>query len=233
MGPMSERFEMRVDEDILAKVDKWRGDQDDVPSRAEAMRRLVELGLGEVATETVKFSDGEKILMMMLRDIYKHLKIDGDIDPDFVGEVLWGGHYWAPKWILTGLFHGHQDDPRDLHLVMEVLDMWELVEFAYENCSKKEKDRIAKEADPFGKSVKFPGFDGNNEASHLGIARFFVEKMDRWNRFEGRAFNSHHPTLEMYRRMLETFGPMRKGLGNKGLSPDQLIQILNAMKYRE
>ena len=43
--PASERFEMRIPSDWLAKVDDWRRQQDDLPSRAEAIRRLVDLGL--------------------------------------------------------------------------------------------------------------------------------------------------------------------------------------------
>ncbi len=38
-------FQMRASEDFLEFVDKWRSKQDDKPSRAEAIRRLVELGL--------------------------------------------------------------------------------------------------------------------------------------------------------------------------------------------
>ena len=38
-------FQMRVSADFLKSVDKWRAKQDDTPSRAEAIRRLVELGL--------------------------------------------------------------------------------------------------------------------------------------------------------------------------------------------
>lgn len=38
-------FQMRVSEDFLETVDKWRSKQDDEPSRAEAIRRLVEVGL--------------------------------------------------------------------------------------------------------------------------------------------------------------------------------------------
>jgi hypothetical protein len=39
-------FQMRVSEDFLETIDKWRANQDDVPARAEAIRRLVEIGLG-------------------------------------------------------------------------------------------------------------------------------------------------------------------------------------------
>ena len=38
-------FQMRVTEDFLKTIDKWRAKQEDEPSRAEAIRRLVELGL--------------------------------------------------------------------------------------------------------------------------------------------------------------------------------------------
>lgn len=36
-------FQMRVSEDFLRTVDDWRRRQTDVPSRAEAIRRMVEL----------------------------------------------------------------------------------------------------------------------------------------------------------------------------------------------
>ena len=38
-------FQMRVSESFLKSVDKWRAKQEDLPSRAEAIRRLVELAL--------------------------------------------------------------------------------------------------------------------------------------------------------------------------------------------
>jgi hypothetical protein len=38
-------FQMRVSAEFLKSVDKWRAKQEGKPSRAEAIRRLVELGL--------------------------------------------------------------------------------------------------------------------------------------------------------------------------------------------
>jgi len=38
-------FQMRVSDKFLEAVDKWRAKQEDEPSRAEAIRRLVEAGL--------------------------------------------------------------------------------------------------------------------------------------------------------------------------------------------
>lgn len=233
MTPKSERFEMRLDEDIIARVDKWRAKQDDVPSRAEAMRRLVELGLMRSVSDAVRFSDGEKLLAIMMRDLYKHLKLKGEIDPDFVGEVIWGGHYWAPRWEMQGLFHDHEDDPRDVRFVVDVLDMWTFLERAYAKLSKKDKERIEKEADPFGKYVRFAGFDGNNETSHMSIARFLIEQMNRFSQFKGRELNSHMPTLATYRRMLAVFEPMRAGLVGTELDANQVIRILKAKMHGE
>lgn len=38
-------FQMRVSDAWMKRVDDWRRDQPDLPSRAEAIRRLVDLGL--------------------------------------------------------------------------------------------------------------------------------------------------------------------------------------------
>jgi metal-responsive CopG/Arc/MetJ family transcriptional regulator len=39
------RFEMKVPEDLLARVDDWRRQHPDLPNRSEAIRRLIEAGL--------------------------------------------------------------------------------------------------------------------------------------------------------------------------------------------
>ena len=41
----SERFEMRVPQDLLQRVDAWRREQPDLPPRAEAIRRLLHAAL--------------------------------------------------------------------------------------------------------------------------------------------------------------------------------------------
>ena len=44
-GPQDRPFQMRVSEEFLRMVDDWRRRQKDLPSRAEAIRRLVELAV--------------------------------------------------------------------------------------------------------------------------------------------------------------------------------------------
>jgi hypothetical protein len=43
--PQDRLFQMRVSEQFLRMVDDWRRRQIDLPSRAEAIRRLVELAV--------------------------------------------------------------------------------------------------------------------------------------------------------------------------------------------
>jgi hypothetical protein len=229
MVPKTERFELRLEEDTLSRIDNWRSEQADLPSRAEAMRRLVELGLTRNGKRQVRFSDGEKVLILLMRDLYSRLKItDAGLEPDFLAEVIWGGHYWAAEWKLPGVFHGHEDDPKNVSFVVDVLDMWDRIEAGYAQLNKKDRSALEEAAAPFGKNPRFPGFDGNNEAELLGIAGFLVNKLDRFSRFAGRDLNAHMPTIDMHRRMLRVFQPLRSSLigGEFGLA--QLAKLLQA-----
>lgn len=232
MAAMGERFELRLDEDTLSRIDSWRKEQSDLPSRSEAIRRLIETGLIRNSSENVRFSDGEKLLLLMMKDLFEHVGIkDPDSDPQFIADVIYGGHYWAPKWVQTGVFHDHSDDPRDLRFVLDVLDMWDYIERGYDRLTKKDKAAIERDAAPLGKHVRFSGFDGNNESSQMGIARFLVEKMGRFSRFKGRDLNSHMPTRAAHEGMLRAFMPMRDDLIGDDLDAQQITTLLLARKH--
>lgn len=42
----SERLELRLPSEILDRIDGWRSEHPDLPSRSEAVRQLIEIGLG-------------------------------------------------------------------------------------------------------------------------------------------------------------------------------------------
>jgi uncharacterized protein YfbU (UPF0304 family) len=228
---MTERFEMRLGPSVLENLDAWRATQGDVPSRSEAVRRLVELGLAKSAPEQITLSAGEKLIVIMLCQLFKHLKVKGDVDPGFLEEVIYGGHYWGLDWRYTGLFHGHVDSEAVVSEVVDVLDMWHFLERGFDALSKKDKDRVAAEAGPFGKHVVFAGFDGNGESEHIGVARFLIDRLDRFTVFKGRDLNSHCPSLDSYQRMLTVFEPMRMNLIGRELDAAQIIEILRARTH--
>ena len=45
MDARASRFELRLPPGLGQEIDEWRRSQPDLPSRAEAARRLIELGL--------------------------------------------------------------------------------------------------------------------------------------------------------------------------------------------
>ncbi|CAN7367862.1 YfbU family protein [Variovorax sp. LjRoot178] len=221
------RFELRLEDEQLARIDEWQRKRGET-SRANAVRILIDQGLAAGSTRSVQFSDGEKMLMLMMRDMMKALKLkSGDPDTDFLAKVIYGGHYWAPKWDMQGVFHDHVDDPDDVSYVVDVLDMWDFIESAYEALNAKQKADVKTGVGDWFSGAHFSGFDGNNESNHMSIARFLVEDMGRFSRFKGRDLNSHSPTAHRYRGMIAMFEPMRAKLTGGKLSPQQLIALLS------
>lgn len=228
----SERFEMRIDSDLLERLDHWRQGNEDMPSRAEAVRRLIELGLAQSGSDREpRLSDGEKLTSLMLCGLIKKLDLDVDIDVDLVEKVIYGGHYWALSWEMPGIFHTHADKEGRVGFVVNVLDMWSFMEEAFEVLNDEDRKRLVEEVGPRGQNVRFIGFDGNNESAYLSIARFLVGDLNRFSRFKtGKQvdLNSHCPTVQRYSRMLKTFEPIRKKLVGRHLSVDELAAMLKS-----
>ncbi len=222
----AERLELRLDEELVERIQTWMNETGQASSRSDAVRQLVDIGLGTVTGKSIHLTDGDKLNFMMLRDIMKHLKIkDAETDVDFVAETICGGHYWAPTWEMQGLFHKHADRPAEVTLVVDILDMWDFIEGSIEKLTQEETERL--KVANHGYLPKFAGFDGNSEGSLMSIARFMVEKMNRFSRFKTRDFNSHAPTAARYRSMTTAFDPIRATLGfGRFLSVDQIIKLL-------
>lgn len=226
MQAKSERFEMRLDQGVLDKVDAWRGRQSDLPSRAEAMRRLMEGALASDDPRKVRFSDGEKLILWMLCDLKKSLKVKGEIDPDFIIEVLSSGHYWGLKWKYSGIFHNTEDNEYVVSEVVDILDMWSFLQTGFDALPSSDKLRVKNEVRPLGDRVQFIGFDANNEVEHLSVGRFLTEELDRFPSFKGKVNNSHFPTLNIHRNMYSRFNPLRATLAGRELNVDEIIRIM-------
>ncbi|HET9638847.1 MAG TPA: YfbU family protein [Allosphingosinicella sp.] len=224
-GSKSERFEMRLEARMIERLDRWREAQEDPPSRAEAVRRLVEAGLASTRRELV-LGDGEKLLLAMVSDIYARTVPDGEFDPGFVQSALYGGHYWGLEWRLSGLFHGHVDNPAVVSEVVNILDMWSYVESSFGRLPADAQVRVEKSVGDDRTMFRFDGFDGNYESEHMSVARFMIEDLGRFSSFQGREINSHYPVLDRYRRQYLAFEPIRARSMGKPLSAADLIEIL-------
>lgn len=232
---MTERVELRLDTEFLQRIDDWRAAQSDLPTRSEAIRRLVERHLDEGDGPTFRLNNTDRLVMWMLAEVLKNqigerknqAEAKWDLKtPELVQQAIYGGHFWALDWELTGIMHSHVDDPTKLHLVVDVLDTWSFIEEAYESYDEETRSALKGELGFRGDNPQFMGFDGNNETEYLGIAQFLVEHLGRFSRFKGRSFNSHMPTVGRYAQMAKTFEPIRKNLIGRKLTTVEMAQLL-------
>jgi uncharacterized protein YfbU (UPF0304 family) len=181
-------------------------------------------------TKPVSFTDGEKLILLMLCDLHDHLKITSDTNPEFVREAIFSGNLWGLDWGMLGVFHGHETPRSTVNEVVDVLSMWERLEESYEALPNEEKARL-KEMGPVGASVHFSGFGENFDAAYMNAASFLIDQLGRFSRFKGRDLNSHVPSVEIYRRMLPVYEPLLQQVLNKNLDADQLFEILKEQEH--
>lgn len=223
----TERFELRLDRETLDSVDTWRSEQNELVSRAAAIRQLVQQGLDR--SNYLTMSQADILNTSLLCEIHSATAKNGELDSAFIQNAVLGGHFWALNWQYPGLFHGHEDTPAAVGEVADILGMWSTIEYDFDALSDKGKEEIKEQAG----AVQFRGFDGNNEAEHRGIALFLINDMDRFSEFKDRDINSHGESLSMHRRMLDVYEPMRRGMVGQRLSAAQIISILNEQIHPE
>ena len=227
-GLENEKLELTVEQDVLSQLDEWRNIHGGGASREEAAIRLIKSGLKQFGKTEVLISDGEKIIMTMLRDIYPGRRVQNRaIDPDFVLEALARGHHWGIAWKYPGVFGSGQVNEQLVIEVSNILDMWKFLEFGYAKLSEHEKAQIVSKVGSIGKNVSFSGFDGNHETDQYGIVRFLVDEMNLHQSFKGRGLNSHSRRLDGYRRMFKVFESLSFDVT---LDVSQIISILESQK---
>ncbi len=176
-------------------------------------------------------SDGEKLIILMLTDIYKKIDVKGKIDPDFIQAAIFQDQLWGIKWKFRGIPFSNTEAPPVVNQVCDILQMWQVIEQSYTEFSQSDKDELQKLVPNFGKNPKFRGFDGNNECDHMGIADFLVNKLERFEQFKKRDFNSHSPTLAAYIRMLNVYKPIIDNVDLRLLNLQELTKVLNSQVH--
>ncbi len=104
--------------------------------------------------------------------------------------------------------------------VIHILAMFDTLRYSYGQL--KDKSGIEKHA------LDFSGFDGNDsqEGRYMSYARFLCEKQGKFEKLtKGDFFNSHSPSLEIYRRMLKEYDKLE----NKSqLTKEDIVSITAA-----
>ena len=174
----------------------------------------------------MNITDGEKLILLMLSELYEQLDVEGEIDPGFIKSAIFSQNLWGIPWKYSGIPFESQDTPPMVKEVLDILDMWSFIEYAYQELSEQDKEKLEKDVHPFGKNPRFPGFDGNNESEYMNIASFLINDLERFQDLKGRSLNAHMPTLEMHHRMLSAFERIRSSLISGPMSLAQLTAVL-------
>ncbi|MCT2413387.1 YfbU family protein [Pseudomonas aeruginosa] len=179
----------------------------------------------------MKITDGEKLIILMLSELYEKLEIDGELDPEFLKTAIFNEQTWGISWKYPGIPFAREETPEIVKEILDILDMWSQIEHGYEELSDSEKLKLKENVGIFGDNPTFRGFDGNNESDYLGTALFIINDLERFEAFKGRSLNSHAPSLDIYRRMLPTFSKITDKNGYETLSLSELTLILSEMKH--
>jgi uncharacterized protein len=181
----------------------------------------------------MNITDGEKLILLMLSELYERLNIEGEINPEFIKSAIFSQNLWGIPWKYSGIPFENQDTPPIVKEVLDILDMWSFIERAYQKLSEDDQKKLEEDAHPFGKDPKFPGFDGNNESEHMNIASFLINDLERFQEFKGRSLNAHMPTLDTYHRMISAFEKIRNTLVSGPMSLAQLTTVLREKIHPE
>ena len=225
----TERFEMRMDLALAERIDSWREQQRNSPTRAEGVRQLLEFGLAATNSARIQMSQSERLITWMLSDLLLLQKNYEDKESmKLVQQAILGGHLWALEWHFTGILHGHTDSEAALKFVLDVMNMWRLIEMSFAKLDASKNAKVRAEIRRMSIKRKFAGFDGNSEGEYRSIAKFLVDNMGRFDEFRDRTLNSHAPKLEKYTRMLEAYSKSGADELGRVLSIDELVEILNS-----
>lgn len=181
----------------------------------------------------MNISDGEKLILLMLSEIYEQLDIKGETDPEFIKSAICSQKLWGIPWKYPGIPFERQETPHIVKEVLDILDMWSFIEYAYQKLSEEDKQQLEKDAPPFGKNPRFEGFDGNNESEYMNVASFLINDLERFQEFKGRGLNAHMPTLDTHHRMLSAFEEIRSSLAYGQISLAQLTLLLKEQVHPE
>ena len=179
----------------------------------------------------MKLSSGEKLILVMLSEIYKALKIKGEIDPEVVMRSIFNDQTWGLRWEYGSLFNEPDaENPAVVDETCAILDMYRYVTPAFDKLPKAEQERVKKDAYPFSDFITFQGFDGNHDP-HFSVVGYLVNTLDKYHELKGAkaSLNSHSSgTLPHYRDMLKIYEEEMEttSLGSIPLTADQLIKIL-------
>ncbi|MBH2019891.1 MAG: hypothetical protein I8H91_10150 [Burkholderiales bacterium] len=232
----TERFEMRLDERTAYAIDAWRDANMAGTSRAHAVRVLIERGLSSTVSSHLRFSDGEKTLMALMGNLFRHLGA-----PVEQINVMLNGFITGNQWVadlemgsLYTLPSTSSDEAELVQFALKTLEMWDVFERAYEGFTDEQRAVVLADTEgevalrevgkqPESREVKFSGFDATSEPDLVRITKFLVNDTPRFQRFKERNLVSNQENTYRYNAdKLEFYDRLRPSLIGRLPSPDEV-----------
>lgn len=86
----------------------------------------------------MKYSQPEKLQIMMLCEIYRALDIKDSFDPNLIEDAVTSDNYWALEWEYPSL-ESEDETPEDVKLFVDTYDMYDILKYTYERFSEDDK----------------------------------------------------------------------------------------------
>ncbi|KAB7661743.1 YfbU family protein [Plesiomonas shigelloides] len=176
----------------------------------------------------MKFSQADKLQIMMLCEIYRHLGIKDSFNPDLIEEIILSDNYWALEW--EYLLASGERIPDDVQLVTDIIKMYDSLKFCYESMSSNEKNDVLYAIPDFSPRhyLEFHGFHPESEKRFFNITQMLKE-MQCCNHMT-MTLSSAQPMLDEYKALLHTYKLERENNDNT-VTKKSLIKVLTA-KHR-
>ena len=177
------RLEIRIDSELLERVDLWTKGRTDVDNRSEAIRKLIEIGLQGIQPndEEVHLSKGEELILRMLAQRWCEDKgwlenSRNRMNPKALFDALTHGQYWAIQTVpINPCMINHTPTTNEVNFVIDILRMWSSMIYTYNECTQEQKDEIAKVTG--WTYIRFPGFCsfGDDDEKFFESMQFIIQ----------------------------------------------------------
>src|SRR5260370_39224690 len=116
----------------------------------------------------MKLSDGEKLILVMLCELYKKLGIEStEMNPELVQAAITSGNLWGLRSKYGGTLYATAEISEEtVREVSDILDMWRVLENGFKELPNQDQSRVEKE----GSGVRFAGIYGNGESQYTSVA---------------------------------------------------------------
>lgn len=174
----------------------------------------------------MKFSQADKLQIMMLCEIYRRLDIKNSFNPDLIEEIILTDSYWALEWeysITSG-----EPIPDDVQLVTDILRMYDTLKFTYQNLNNADKNDVLFSIPDFTPQhyLEFQGFQPELEKRYFNITQMLKEMQYFDNK--SMTLRSEQPMLAIYKSLLHSYIVELDDNGNT-ITKKSLLKTLRAM----